>query len=918
MLGVARRDPANWLHGRIEATPVSEFSLDPGFRSALGPAAEIVLQTSMNVTSSFPEDSLFEVRYKEFVAAKYSKLTIFGLDFSDRSQAEWPLDAAYLSLEATSSEKPTEVFSGADRPMNNHAAHQPADRALAGHHRVLLRGVAGSGKTTLIQWLAVSAAKQKLGDHLKHLRDRVPFVLPLRTIIRQSELPLPGAFLSAIRSPLAGSQPAGWTDRILGDGRGLLLIDGIDEISNADRERVRLWLRELMLSFPHNLWLVTSRPSAVSDSWLTADDFVELSLAPMRREDITAFVNRWHSAALTGCRSAEEEERIRAYEASLLKSMWTKQDLGRLATNPLMCGLICALHRDRRGYLPPGRKQLYDAALSMLLARRDRERDLEVRLAEEPQIQLLQKLAYWLIRNGQVEMDRSDAVDLISAALPAMPAVQTVGTAEEIYDLLLLRSGMLREPMKGTMDFIHRTFQDYLGAKAAIEARDFDLMVKNAHHDQWEDVIRMAVAHAYPVERSRLLKKLITRGDRTKTHRTRLHLLAMACLEHAIELDPDVRSAVEARAAALIPPQDHDEAVALAGAGAMVLELLPGPDGLSDIQAASVVTTASLLVSDAALAVLVKYRDHPAVPQIHETLTRNWSLFDTEHYGREVIAHLPVDNVYWVDSVDHVRFLGSLGNRHRLISRGNISTVELENSIDSKITLLGLHANEALQSLDFLHRMQDLDTLYLFSCNRISDLTPLSTLPLLNRLSINRMEGLGWLQGLSGLQNLVELDIMQPVTSGTLESLPKIGKLEELALSGGALESTELRDLHLCQSLQSLTLVAGKRAQKLGVAWERSHWKEVSRLEQLEQLSVDSHVLRGILKTPPLPGITKLTLPIGSSDLLDLETAEALSAVLPNLGEITTYLQGEVFEEMRNLWPGIKVITHSDDFSEIE
>ncbi|MCE0447639.1 hypothetical protein LT493_36885 [Streptomyces tricolor] len=42
--------------------------------------------------------------------------------------------------------------------------------------------------------------------------------------------------------------------------------------------------------------------------------------------------------------------------------------MARLATNPLMCGLICALHRERRGYLPTGRKELYDAALTMLLA----------------------------------------------------------------------------------------------------------------------------------------------------------------------------------------------------------------------------------------------------------------------------------------------------------------------------------------------------------------------------------------------------------------------------------------------------------------------------------------------------------------------------------------------------------------------
>lgn len=70
-----------------------------------------------------------------------------------------------------------------------------------------------------------------------------------------------------------------------------------------------------------------------------------------------------------------------------------------------MSGLICALHRDRRGYLPAGRKELYDAALSMPLSRRDRERGRAaptgVERSDKPQIQLLQRLAYWLIRNGR-------------------------------------------------------------------------------------------------------------------------------------------------------------------------------------------------------------------------------------------------------------------------------------------------------------------------------------------------------------------------------------------------------------------------------------------------------------------------------------------------------------------------------------
>ncbi|WP_330174444.1 NACHT domain-containing protein [Streptomyces sp. NBC_01498] len=502
-----------------------------------------------------PADGPFEERYARYITDKHGKLSIFGLELSHGLQ-NWRLDVAYLSLD---------VVGDATGTIPTRLS---ADQVLAGHNRVLLRGVAGSGKTTLVQWLAVSTTQKDQLD----LYGLVPFVLPLRTLTRGgAALPAPDEFLSAVDCPIAALQPAGWFDRVLRAGRGLILIDGIDEIPEDDRNDARRWLQELISAYPRNRWLVTSRPSAVREHWLSGDDFAEADLAPMSRDNIADFVNRWHKAAGISDQYARE----------LLRAVRAKQDLGRLATNPLMCGLICALHQDRRGYLPEGRKEIYDAALSMLLFRRDRERGVykpgSIRIGEAHHIQLIQKLAYWMIRNGRSEMDRADAVDLLAQTLPTMPKVAEQGTAEEIYRHLLIRSGLLREPSVHSMDFIHRTFQDYLGAKAAVEGLDFDFLIANAHLDQWEDVIRMAVAHSRPTERTRLLTGLIRRDNVSAHGMNRLHLLAAACLEHATELDPEVRAEVQQRAGALIPPRSADQARALIEVGPVVLDLLPGP-----------------------------------------------------------------------------------------------------------------------------------------------------------------------------------------------------------------------------------------------------------------------------------------------------------------------------------------------------
>nr|WP_238420601.1 NACHT domain-containing protein [Streptomyces taklimakanensis] len=621
-------------------------------------------------------DAAFEERYADHIVRRHGRLTIHGLD-PVRSR-EWRLDTAFLSLEAHHDDGARPV------PVRT-------DRIFADRTRTLLRGAAGSGKTTLVQWLAVTAVTAgrpgaEEAAARPEIAGRIPFVLPLRSFAT-SGLPTPDRFLAAVRCPIAGAQPPGWADRVLSDGRGLLLVDGVDEIPEREREETRRWLYDLLGAYPDNLWLVTSRPSAVRDAWLAPEGFGELTLAPMDRDDVAAFVTRWHAAA----------DADPASSRSLLAGLRTRSDLGRLATNPLMCGLLCALHQERRGFLPQGRRDLYEAALSMLLERRDVERGVHreggLRLSKEPQVTLLQKLAYWMVRNGRAQMDRVDALAVLADALPMMAYIEA--PPEEVLRYLLERSGLLREPTAGRIDFVHRTFQDYLAAKALVEARDFPWLVDNAHHDQFEDVVRMAVAHARPDERARILEGLLVAGDGERALRS--VLLSLACLEHATELDPAVRERVRSATAAMLPPTNHPWAVRLASLGGpLVLELLPGPEGLRDEVAEAVVVTATRIGTDAAIPLLTRYRDHPSL-DVRRQLAWAWHRFDRDAYAEEIIAHLDEDGLYFsARGPADLRVLRSLGGRARVQYRRRLLVPdELTENVDTdRLTHLWLEVGE--------------------------------------------------------------------------------------------------------------------------------------------------------------------------------------------------------------------------------
>ncbi len=740
----------------------------------------------------------FEERYARYVAQAHGRLELFGLTLG-RSASEWPLDTAYISLSVSGEPRRAVGLPGTG------AATVSVEQALAGTDRLLLRGAAGSGKSTLIQWLALNSARRTFGPELADWNRCVPFVLRLRAFTAAESLPMPEDFLRSAGVPFA--PPPGWTESLLSEGRALVLVDGVDEVPLRLRARTEAWLKSLVTAFPRARYMVTTRPSAVSEDWLAGRGFVAHSLLPMEREGVRAFVAHWHGSARLGCPSPEERARLDAYEASLLSAVTSRRDLGRLATNPLMCALLCALNRDRRMQLPRARKELYDAALDMLLVRRDTEREITgvegVILTREEQTALLQRLAYWLIRNGLAEADRDEAAAMVTEWLGAMP--QVTGEPDQVFAHLLIRSGLLREPVPGSVGFVHRTFQDYLGAKAAVEDRDFGVLVRNAHDDTWDDVVRMAVGHARPDERARLLRQLLRRADHAPRLRHRLVLLAAACLEHAPELDPAVRGDVEARARELMPPRTWGEAEALAKVGPLVLELLPGPEGLSENEAAHVVRTAGLLGGDAALGVIRQFcTDERPMVRVQRALA--WHTFDAEEYVTEVLESASGWDTTYL-SVRTEEQLAQLGRLHavRMINLEGDRVLPDAVLAQRELTALSVISNGVLSDLAPLDRLEALGRLALHNCPAVTDLTPLGALPALRDLSLSMPAPDLCLTPLAGLHALHSLYLGISGEARSLADLPAPDGLLTLGLHRGS-ERVSLRGLERWPELRSLTI----------------------------------------------------------------------------------------------------------------
>ncbi|MFB6871332.1 NACHT domain-containing protein [Streptomyces sp. NPDC056323] len=74
-------------------------------------------------------------------------------------------------------------------------------------------------------------------------------------------------------------------------------VDGVDEVPARLRRRTEKWLKDLITAYPESRYVVTTRPSAVPESWLSGFGFEAHSLLSMNQKDIRSFIDHWHTAA---------------------------------------------------------------------------------------------------------------------------------------------------------------------------------------------------------------------------------------------------------------------------------------------------------------------------------------------------------------------------------------------------------------------------------------------------------------------------------------------------------------------------------------------------------------------------------------------------------------------------------------------
>ncbi|MCX8066953.1 MAG: HEAT repeat domain-containing protein [Anaerolineae bacterium] len=159
---------------------------------------------------------------------------------------------------------------------------------LQGHQRLVVTGSPGSGRTTLLAYLALNSLTEDSFLRLPLYLYLPALSWPLRADPKDDPLqPLIQGALGTIGAPfVAGSV----LRRAVRTGKALILADGWDELPPEPQAQATSWLVSLADAFPDNFWIVAA--GAQNYAPLTEVGFVPIRILPWERPQLRDFLTR--------------------------------------------------------------------------------------------------------------------------------------------------------------------------------------------------------------------------------------------------------------------------------------------------------------------------------------------------------------------------------------------------------------------------------------------------------------------------------------------------------------------------------------------------------------------------------------------------------------------------------------------------
>ncbi|MDJ0801038.1 MAG: NACHT domain-containing protein [Calothrix sp. MO_167.B12] len=357
-----------------------------------------------------------------------------------------------------------------------------AENAIQQYHRLMVKGAPGSGKSILLKYLALSYAEGRLIN----LSDRpVPILLELNRL-NDANLTLKKLEQQLVEICDLNDFPKAnrFISEGLKQGRLMLFLDGLDEVSSSVRSHVIQCLKYFLDKYKKCRAIITCRTAVYNNEFFHIVDQT-LEIVEFSDQQIRRFLQGWKSQ-MPPDKSVEQ----------LIQTLRDRPKIMALARNPLLLTIIAYLYTDTPFVLPHSRAEFYTKATDVLLELRDQERSIPNKYTGVNKRLVLQNLALFAQDNANRQQQDRRSLDVqevweqVKQVLPSLNLEPQ--EANSIVDEIVYRSGLLL-PIDGGQryQFAHLTLQEYFVA-AALRDRQDELIQRwqNAPSD-WREIVKL-------------------------------------------------------------------------------------------------------------------------------------------------------------------------------------------------------------------------------------------------------------------------------------------------------------------------------------------------------------------------------------------------------------------------------------------
>ncbi len=399
--------------------------------------------------------------------------------------------------------------------------------ALLSTRRLVLRGAAGSGKSTILRYLAITCARairnsRRRGDSPRlawerlgwHGRPPFPILVQLEDVVRMpgwiKERSLPRAAAEVMKRDwqLENSvdEIVQFLMRKLDGGRCLILLDGFDVLIDKQTRRdmarqIGFWGRGE--SSRTNLMVVTCRPEGYEGE-LSEFDFSVRDIEPFGETQIEEFVQRRYDAV--------RGPRLDRDPVCDLRDKLHAPGMQNLAGNPLLLDLLFLLHLYDKE-LPDQRYLVYREYARALAEQRGTDWKRQEQVLEALALQMQEQLT----QGGPTHLEWLEGKKVVAAALRVSDEQANTELVSLCVESGLLQYGPSRTGER-TVRFSHAALRHFFAARAiaAEEGRQLGLLREYAFHPEWREVALLyagAGKRSSEVVASLLRKPSVTSDD---------------------------------------------------------------------------------------------------------------------------------------------------------------------------------------------------------------------------------------------------------------------------------------------------------------------------------------------------------------------------------------------------------------------